>query len=508
MPTLVLYYPPKKKRWEVRITKERFTIGRAVDADVKIPLPGVSKQHALLEHKGGRFTLRDLESRNGVYLNGFRIREGALTDGDEMQIGGVFITFYRKSPPPGAALPTSEELAASGEQDSDDLDLSSEDQEFPDLDLKGNQETDTLTLTESGAGWEKPLLGSPPPESLLELPGTELDDGEITLFSESEEESPRPDTGESHLPAPHPGTSRTGRPRHTRPPGRGRCDLPVPALVLIMACCVGVGILLGRLGSWLEVRRATPEVSGSPGAGDPAAGVDGSPDFPGPPVSLDDREALGRVVVRLCFDVLGRPPLRGELKDVLANVERNGLREEIWFGVESLRAKEGLPPVRVNEAFQRFLGRPAGPGEAEELLAISRGDPNYFIFHLVTSRTYARPGHRRPRSEQQLARSLYADLLDRVPTEEETRTVIEALRAGTGGLTEVARMMVTSKQAGSRPAQGEFPEEWLRAAYIRALLRWPTEDESTTATRQLAASPTGWQEVLLGLVTRPEYREY
>lgn len=72
-------------------------IGRAPQADLTIPDPKVSKNHAVIEKRGSSYFLVDLESLNGTILNGERIirPEGAkLQHGDDIVIAGYKIKFY------------------------------------------------------------------------------------------------------------------------------------------------------------------------------------------------------------------------------------------------------------------------------------------------------------------------------------------------------------------------------------------------------------------------------
>ncbi len=59
----------------IRVTSVPFLIGRANPADLKITSdPGVSREHAKIEWDQGAFTITDLNTANGTYLNGRRIR--------------------------------------------------------------------------------------------------------------------------------------------------------------------------------------------------------------------------------------------------------------------------------------------------------------------------------------------------------------------------------------------------------------------------------------------------
>ncbi|NIW44075.1 MAG: FHA domain-containing protein, partial [Gammaproteobacteria bacterium] len=67
---------------------DRVTIGRTEENDIVLDHPLVSRYHALIEKMGTRFRLKDLNSTNGVFVNGVRIEnESWLTDGDTITIG-------------------------------------------------------------------------------------------------------------------------------------------------------------------------------------------------------------------------------------------------------------------------------------------------------------------------------------------------------------------------------------------------------------------------------------
>jgi serine/threonine-protein kinase len=56
-------------------------------AQIELKDSQVSRAHAVFECRGPRFVLRDLESTNGTYVNGQRIREQELEDRTEFQVG-------------------------------------------------------------------------------------------------------------------------------------------------------------------------------------------------------------------------------------------------------------------------------------------------------------------------------------------------------------------------------------------------------------------------------------
>ncbi|MHC4594026.1 MAG: FHA domain-containing protein [Planctomycetota bacterium] len=62
-------------------------IGRRHDCDLCIPLMPVSRKHCQLNQNKESLKIRDLDSRNGTFLNGKRIKEEKLKAGDYIKIG-------------------------------------------------------------------------------------------------------------------------------------------------------------------------------------------------------------------------------------------------------------------------------------------------------------------------------------------------------------------------------------------------------------------------------------
>lgn len=69
--------------------KESIMIGRALECDLSILEPGLSRRHAELYLDGDDLKLKDLESSNGTYVNGEKIEEVSLRDGDILQFDKV-----------------------------------------------------------------------------------------------------------------------------------------------------------------------------------------------------------------------------------------------------------------------------------------------------------------------------------------------------------------------------------------------------------------------------------
>jgi pSer/pThr/pTyr-binding forkhead associated (FHA) protein len=72
---------------------ERMTIGRRPDSAVFLDDVTVSRDHALLVHRGSDWYIDDCGSLNGTYVNRERIDSQRLADGDELQVGKYKLTF-------------------------------------------------------------------------------------------------------------------------------------------------------------------------------------------------------------------------------------------------------------------------------------------------------------------------------------------------------------------------------------------------------------------------------
>jgi pSer/pThr/pTyr-binding forkhead associated (FHA) protein len=72
---------------EYNMSKERYTIGRLPDNDVRIDNPAVSGHHSLIINILNDSFLEDLNSTNGTYVNGKLIKKHALQHGDVITVG-------------------------------------------------------------------------------------------------------------------------------------------------------------------------------------------------------------------------------------------------------------------------------------------------------------------------------------------------------------------------------------------------------------------------------------
>jgi hypothetical protein len=80
---------------ELEIQAEAVTIGRDPECEIRLGDLTVSRRHALLtRHDGNRYFIEDLQSRNGVSLNGNAVTQPtALAGGDQIRMGIYQLTF-------------------------------------------------------------------------------------------------------------------------------------------------------------------------------------------------------------------------------------------------------------------------------------------------------------------------------------------------------------------------------------------------------------------------------
>ena len=86
-----------------RLDGDLTTAGRHPDSDIFLDDVTVSRRHAEFYRHGARFTVRDVGSLNGTYVNRERIEETQLAGGDEVQIGKfrlLFLTSQDVGPDP------------------------------------------------------------------------------------------------------------------------------------------------------------------------------------------------------------------------------------------------------------------------------------------------------------------------------------------------------------------------------------------------------------------------
>jgi len=107
-------------RRHVNLLQPVISVGRALDNDMIIEDPRVSRHHAQLRLRYGRYVLYDLGSSGGTYINGYPVEECVLHSGDVISFAGVQV-IYGEDPPTPIPLPGSGDtpLFAPPDTDSD-----------------------------------------------------------------------------------------------------------------------------------------------------------------------------------------------------------------------------------------------------------------------------------------------------------------------------------------------------------------------------------------------------
>ncbi len=85
--------PTSPHRHEMLLPRTPMSIGRDPSNDLVLPDAMVSRRHAVVELRGGQFYLRDCNSSNGSLVNGDKVNERSLRDGDLVAIGTARLLF-------------------------------------------------------------------------------------------------------------------------------------------------------------------------------------------------------------------------------------------------------------------------------------------------------------------------------------------------------------------------------------------------------------------------------
>jgi predicted RNA-binding Zn-ribbon protein involved in translation (DUF1610 family) len=78
------------------LAEGRTLVGRSPECEVFLDDVTVSRRHSQIDRDGDRFSIEDLGSLNGTFVNRRRIESAELEDDDELQIGKYRLTFLRR----------------------------------------------------------------------------------------------------------------------------------------------------------------------------------------------------------------------------------------------------------------------------------------------------------------------------------------------------------------------------------------------------------------------------
>ena len=80
-----------------KVDKRRLLIGRSKECDIQISDANVSRRHAELRQEGASYWIVDLDSTNGLEVNGRRLKRAKLESGDRVTIGETEVVFTRQT---------------------------------------------------------------------------------------------------------------------------------------------------------------------------------------------------------------------------------------------------------------------------------------------------------------------------------------------------------------------------------------------------------------------------
>ena len=79
---------------EFTLELDETVLGRSLQANISIESGRISRKHATVRRAGPEFAVTDLDSANGVFLNGIKTHSAILREGDTLQIGDVVFVFH------------------------------------------------------------------------------------------------------------------------------------------------------------------------------------------------------------------------------------------------------------------------------------------------------------------------------------------------------------------------------------------------------------------------------
>ena len=91
---LVLIYPPGPdmgKRFP--LSRAEIVLGRGADCDIQVDRDSVSRRHARVFRHGDAWSVEDLQSTNGSYVNDVPVTKSVLRDADFLKIGAAIFKF-------------------------------------------------------------------------------------------------------------------------------------------------------------------------------------------------------------------------------------------------------------------------------------------------------------------------------------------------------------------------------------------------------------------------------
>src|SRR5436309_208113 len=111
---LVVEGPLKGRQFEVG---PGGTMGRGEACTVRVEGRHISRVHCKFEQRGEQLAIVDNDSRNGIFVNGHKVKEQLLAKDDELEVGEHVLVFEPSYEMPGDPTPPASTVAGEGKKD-------------------------------------------------------------------------------------------------------------------------------------------------------------------------------------------------------------------------------------------------------------------------------------------------------------------------------------------------------------------------------------------------------
>ena len=84
---------PQERKRVIELGAKDIVIGRSPECDIQFIVENVSRRHARVFFHNEEYMIEDLESTNGLFVNGVKVVRCALRNNDQIELGGVRLLF-------------------------------------------------------------------------------------------------------------------------------------------------------------------------------------------------------------------------------------------------------------------------------------------------------------------------------------------------------------------------------------------------------------------------------
>ena len=81
----------------IGLREDRIIIGRIPECEIQFPVKSISRKHACIYFHNEEYFIEDLNSTNGIYINGLKIEKASLRNQDQIEVGEIIMIFSEYS---------------------------------------------------------------------------------------------------------------------------------------------------------------------------------------------------------------------------------------------------------------------------------------------------------------------------------------------------------------------------------------------------------------------------